>query len=100
MGVTGRQGFCHGIVLPIDPSCGSLASTLLSMTFDDYKVVLYRNQPDGWVAEIPSIAGCHGLMPTPEEALAEVANVFRMIEEEYREIGLPLPTDTTEILHA
>ena len=29
------------------------------MTFDDYKVVLYRNQPDGWVADIPSIPGCH-----------------------------------------
>jgi hypothetical protein len=25
------------------------------MGFDDYKVVLYRNQPDGWVAEIPAI---------------------------------------------
>jgi len=29
------------------------------MGFDDYKVVLYRNQPDGWVAEIPAIPGCH-----------------------------------------
>jgi predicted RNase H-like HicB family nuclease len=28
------------------------------MSLDAYKVVLYRNQPDGWVAEIPSIAGC------------------------------------------
>jgi len=27
------------------------------VTFDDYKVVLYRNQPDGWVAEIPAIRG-------------------------------------------
>jgi len=54
------------------------------MGFDDYKALLYRNQPDGWVAEIPSIAGCHALMPTPREALAELAEVFRMIEEEYR----------------
>jgi predicted RNase H-like HicB family nuclease len=50
------------------------------MGFDDYKVVLYRNQPDGWLAEIPAIAGCHALMPTLEEALAELAQVFRMIE--------------------
>jgi predicted RNase H-like HicB family nuclease len=34
------------------------------MTLDDYKVVLYRNQPLGWVAEIPSIPGCYALMPT------------------------------------
>ena len=70
------------------------------MSFDDYKVVLYRNQPDGWVAEIPSIAGCHALMPTANEALAELAEVFRMIEDEHRESGTPMPRDTTEIVHA
>jgi predicted RNase H-like HicB family nuclease len=53
------------------------------VSFDDCKVVLYRNQPDGWVAEIPSIPGCHALMDTPEEAVAELASVFRMIEEEH-----------------
>ena len=70
------------------------------MSFDDYKVVLYRNQPDGWVAEIPSIPGCHALMPTAKEALAELAEVFRIIEEEYRESGRPMPLDTTEIVRA
>ncbi|MBI3470874.1 MAG: type II toxin-antitoxin system HicB family antitoxin [Candidatus Solibacter usitatus] len=52
------------------------------MTFDDYKVVIYRNQPDGWVAEIPAIPACHALMPTREEALAELAEVFAMIAAE------------------
>jgi predicted RNase H-like HicB family nuclease len=70
------------------------------MKFDDYKVVLYRNQPDGWVAEIPSIPGCHALMPTAEEALAELAQVFRIIEREHREEGRALPRDSTEIVHA
>ena len=70
------------------------------MGFDDYKVVLYRNQPEGWVAEIPAIGGCHALMPTPEEALAELAEVFRLIEQEHRDSGKPLPGDTTEIVHA
>ena len=70
------------------------------MGFDDYKVVLYRNHPEGWVAEIPAITGCHALMPTREEALAELAAVFRLISEEYREKGEPLPADTTEIVHA
>jgi hypothetical protein len=36
-------------------------------SLDDYKVVLYRNQPDGWVAEIPAIPGCYALMATKEE---------------------------------
>jgi predicted RNase H-like HicB family nuclease len=70
------------------------------MGFDDYKVVLYRNQPEGWVAEIPAIPGCHALMATREEALAELAGVFRMISEEYQERKQSLPVDTTEIVHA
>jgi predicted RNase H-like HicB family nuclease len=55
------------------------------MTFDDYKVVLYRNQPSGWVAEIPSLPGCYALMPTRTEALSELEEVFLMLETEYRE---------------
>jgi predicted RNase H-like HicB family nuclease len=70
------------------------------MTLGDYKVVLYRNQPDGWVAEIPAIPGCYALMPTPEEAWAELASVFEMIAAEYREKRLPLPADNTAIVNA
>jgi len=70
------------------------------LNLDDYKVVLYRNRPEGWVAEIPAIQGCYALMPTREEALAELERVFAMIVEEYREKGLPLPEDNTAIVHA
>ncbi|HEY7336584.1 MAG TPA: type II toxin-antitoxin system HicB family antitoxin [Bryobacteraceae bacterium] len=70
------------------------------MSFDDYKIVLYRNRPDGWVAEVPAIPGCYALMPTREEALSELASVFRMIAEEYEAEGRPLPDDTAEIVHA
>jgi predicted RNase H-like HicB family nuclease len=55
------------------------------MSLDDYKVVLYRNQPDGWVAEVPAIRGCYALMPTREEALAELGGVFELIAAEYGE---------------
>jgi predicted RNase H-like HicB family nuclease len=54
-------------------------------------VVLYRKQPQGWVAEIPAIQGCYALMATREEALAELARVFEMIVEEYRAKGLAMP---------
>lgn len=76
------------------------ALSLGFMGFDDYKVVLYRNQPEGWVAEIPSIPGCHALMSTREEALAELAEVFRLISQEHQDRNEPLPVDTTEIVHA
>jgi predicted RNase H-like HicB family nuclease len=69
------------------------------MSFDDYKVVLYRNQPDGWVAEVPSIQGCYALMPSREEALAELGKVFEVIAAEYGERGLPLPADSTAIVN-
>jgi predicted RNase H-like HicB family nuclease len=70
------------------------------MALEDYKVVLYRNQPEGWVAEIPAIPGCYALMPTREQALTELGRVFDMLAEEYLEKGLPLPADTTEVVHA
>ncbi len=69
------------------------------MKLEDYKTVLYRQQDGSWVAEIPAIAGCYALMETREAALAELSNVFGMIAEEYRERGLTLPSDTTEIVN-
>jgi predicted RNase H-like HicB family nuclease len=70
------------------------------MGFENYKIVLYRQDDGSWVAEIPSIPGCYALMTTREAALSELAAVFAMIAEEYKEKGLPLPADTTEIVHA
>lgn len=70
------------------------------MTLGDYKIVLYRQDDGSWVAEVPAIPGCYALMPTREEALAELSRVFEMIAEEYRDRGVPLPDDTTEIVHA
>jgi predicted RNase H-like HicB family nuclease len=64
------------------------------------KVVLYRNQPEGWVAEIPAISGCYALMSTREAALAELEQVFEMVASEYRDKGLSLPADTTAVVHA
>jgi predicted RNase H-like HicB family nuclease len=70
------------------------------MTFDNYKIVLYKQEDGSWVAEIPAISGCYALMPTREEALEELQNVFDMLSEEYKEKGLALPADSTEIMHA
>ncbi len=68
------------------------------MKLEDYKTVLYRQQDGSWVAEIPAIAGCYSLMDTREAALAELSNAFAMLQEEYREKDLTLPSDTTEIV--
>jgi predicted RNase H-like HicB family nuclease len=52
------------------------------MSFGDYKTVLYRQEDGSWVAEVPAIPGCYALMPTREEALAELDEVFKMLAEE------------------
>jgi predicted RNase H-like HicB family nuclease len=70
------------------------------MSVGNYKTILYRQEDGSWVAEIPAIPGCYALMPSREEALAELSSVFEMISEEYRDRGIPLPADTTEIVHA
>ena len=70
------------------------------MTLADYKTILYRQEDGSWVAEIPAISGCYALMATREEALADLGLVFQMIAEEYREKGIPLPADTTQVLPA
>jgi predicted RNase H-like HicB family nuclease len=68
--------------------------------FDDYKVILYRQDDGSWVAEIPALAGCYALMETREGALRELQQVFELIAKEYQDRGQALPKDTTEIMHA
>lgn len=70
------------------------------MTLHDYKTVLYRQEDGSWVAEVPAIPGCYALMDNREAALSELTSVFKMIDEEYREKGIPLPADSTEIVRA
>lgn len=70
------------------------------MKFEDYKIILYRQEDGSWVAEIPALPACYALMNTREDALRELALVFKMVEESYREKGIPLPADTTEIVNA
>jgi len=70
------------------------------MGIEGYKTILYRQEDGSWVAEIPAIPSCYALMPSREEALAELSSVFEMIAEEYRDKCIPLPADTTEMVHA
>ncbi len=67
----------------------------------DYTVVLRPDDNGTFVAYVPAIPGCHAWGRTPEEAQAEIVNVFEMIKEEYREEGRPLPQDVDlEAVHA
>ena len=96
----GRQG-SSGEEVWVQVTCARVEDLRgIAVEFQDYKIVLYRQEDRAWVAEVPAISGCYALMPTREKALAELSKVFQMISEEYREKDLPLPADTTEIVHA
>ena len=70
------------------------------MSRHGYKTIFYCQEDGSWVAEIPAIPGCYALMDTREKALEELSHVFEMVAQEYRQKNLPLPADTTEIIHA
>jgi predicted RNase H-like HicB family nuclease len=57
----------------------------------NYTVVLRPDDNGTFIAYVPAIPGCHAWGRTPEEAQAELVNVFEMIKEEYEEEGKLLP---------
>lgn len=65
----------------------------MAKTIQDYTVVIRPDSNGTFVAYVPAIDGCHAWGRTPEEARAELNNVFDMIADEYREAGRTLPPD-------
>ncbi len=65
----------------------------MERTIRDYTVVIRPDTNGTFVANVPAIQGCHAWGRTPDEARAELDNVFDMIAEERREAGQALPPD-------
>jgi predicted RNase H-like HicB family nuclease len=62
-------------------------------TLAQYTVVTRPDDNGTCVAYVPAIPGCHAWGSTADEARAGLADVFRMIAEEYAEQRRPLPPD-------
>jgi predicted RNase H-like HicB family nuclease len=60
---------------------------------NEYTIVTIPDDNGTFVAHIPAIQGCHAWGETPEQARAELQNVFDMITEEFQEVGRSLPQD-------
>lgn len=58
---------------------------------EDYTVVSRPDDNGTSVAYVPAIPGCHAWDRTPDEALAELRNVFDMVRDEYQQAQRPLP---------
>ena len=62
-------------------------------SLDQYTMVVRPDDNGTFVAYLPAIVGCHAVGRTPAQAQADLADVFRMIVEEYAEEGRLLPPD-------
>ena len=60
---------------------------------EQYTIVIRPDDNGTFVAYVPAIPGCHAWGRTPDEARAELANVFEMIRKEYEQESCPLPSD-------
>jgi predicted RNase H-like HicB family nuclease len=65
----------------------------VARTIDAYTVVIRPDDNGTFVAYVPAIDGCHAWGRTPDEARAELANVFEMIADEHARSGRSLPPD-------
>ena len=61
------------------------------------QVVLYQDEGGEWIAEVPSLPGCHSNGGTRDEALENVKNAIRVVIEYLRETGQEVPTEQGEI---
>ena len=67
-------------------------------SLQDYTTVVRPDDNSTFVAYVPAITGCHAWGSTPDEARAELVNVFEMIREEYLEVGKLLPRDVELVI--
>lgn len=67
-------------------------------SLQDYTTVVRPDSNGTFVAYVSAIAGCHAWGATPDEAKAELSNVFEMISEEYAEAEKSLPPDVELVI--
>jgi predicted RNase H-like HicB family nuclease len=66
---------------------------------EEYTIVIRPDDNGTFVAYVPALPGCHAWGRTPEEARAELTNVFEMIREEYDfYTGEKIPEDLLVVL--
>ncbi len=57
------------------------------------QIVLYQDESGAWIADVPSLPGCHSDGKTPEEAVERVKEAIDLWIEVAQEDGLSIPDD-------
>lgn len=57
-------------------------------------VIVYKDpESDAYIAEVPSLPGCHSDGATPEEAVENVKDAIQLMESYMRDNGEEIPAD-------
>jgi predicted RNase H-like HicB family nuclease len=56
-------------------------------------VLLYQDENQAWIAEVPSLKGCGSQGNTREAALANIKDAIELYIESLRADGLPVPEE-------
>jgi predicted RNase H-like HicB family nuclease len=57
-------------------------------------VIVYKDpESDAYIAEVPSLPGCHSDGASPEEAIANVRDAIELMESYMRDNGEEIPAD-------
>jgi predicted RNase H-like HicB family nuclease len=56
-------------------------------------VLLYTDEDGNWIAEVPSLPGCHSDGRTREEAIERVKEAIEVYIEALEADGLPVPEE-------
>lgn len=57
-------------------------------------VLLYRDEDGNWIADVPSLPGCHSDGKTRDEAIENVKEAIEVYIEALEQDGLPFPNNT------
>ncbi|HVU12750.1 MAG TPA: type II toxin-antitoxin system HicB family antitoxin [Phototrophicaceae bacterium] len=61
-------------------------------------VIIYKDpESDAFLAEVPSLPGCHSDGASPEEAAQNVKEAIELTEGYLREIGADVPADVLDL---
>ncbi len=62
------------------------------------QIILYTDEDGIWIADVPSLPGCHTNGKTKEEALANIREAIALYIEVLLEHGEPIPEDKLNAL--
>jgi predicted RNase H-like HicB family nuclease len=58
------------------------------------KVLLYTDEDGYWIADVPSLPGCHTFGLTRDEAMVKIREAIAVYIEALEQDGLPVPEES------